>query len=140
MALPAGARVLAEDVTLFAPLAAAVATSQTETSTSYDDLATVGPAVTFTVGPSGIVEVTFSAQISNAGGNHAYMSFVLSGANTLAASDDRSIHFASTNAFRFSGSYLLTGLTPGSTVATAKYRVSANTGTFAVRSLHVKTF
>lgn len=119
---------------------ATVATSQTETSTSYDDLATVGPSVSVTVGASGIIEVSHSAQISNAGGNHAYQSFELSGANTAAAADSRAIYIASANVVGLSRTIGITGLTPGVTTVTCKYRVSANTGTFADRNLTVKTY
>jgi len=119
---------------------ATVATSQTTTSTSFTDLATVGPTVTVTVGDSGIVEVVLSTQISNVGGNHAYASFTTSGANVSAAADTRAIYIASTNVTRFSGSFPLTGLAPGITTFTMKYRVSASTGTFADRTLHIKTF
>src|SRR3990167_2601429 len=68
-----------------------VATSQTTTSSSYTDLATAGPAVTVTVGANGLLLVVISCISSNSvGGNRNKMSYALSGANTLAASDGHS--------------------------------------------------
>lgn len=98
----------------------AVATSQSTTSTAYVDLATVGPTVTVDVPASGTVLVGVGAYI---GGtlDIGIMSFVGSGANTIAAADSR--------AARMSGAVadvmkwvLLTGLAQGNTVLTAKYR------------------
>ena len=40
-------------------------------------------------------------------------------------------------AARMSAGYIITGLTAGSNVFTAKYRVSANTGTFQNRNISV---
>ena len=65
---------------------AEVLTSQTTTSTSYTDLATVGPAVTVTTGTSAIVLITTQASPSVQGPN-ACMSCAVSGATTIAASD-----------------------------------------------------
>jgi hypothetical protein len=77
---------------------AEVLTSQTTTSTSYTDLATVGPAVTVTTGTSAIVLITTQASPSVQGPN-ACMSCAVSGATTIAASDSfssRGISFNST--------------------------------------------
>jgi hypothetical protein len=39
--------------------------------------------------------------------------------------------------YQGSGTYLVTGLTPGPTTFTAKYRVTSGQGTFAMRSIVV---
>lgn len=122
---------------------ASVTTSQTTTSTSYTDLATVGPAVTVTIGANGLALVTFMAYIQHAvaSGNTGWVSFAMSGANTLAASDSYALMYQTwtANAFHQGGvSFMLTGLNPGSTTFTLKYRgSSANTTTYKNRRLSV---
>lgn len=115
-----------------APVGAVVATSQTTTSTSYTDLATVGPAVTATVGATGKALVSMHAAIANATSALAScMGFALSGATTLAASDPTCIGFTAPVAnggIRCGTIIMLTGLTAGSTTATAKYRMDPGVG------------
>jgi hypothetical protein len=74
----------------------------------------------------------------------AWMSFAVSGASTVAASDIRSLArehgtSSSTGYIQASAVYVVTGLTNGSNTFTAKYRVSGTTGTdaFANRSIIV---
>jgi len=118
---------------------AAVATTQNTTSTSYTDLTTSGPAVTVTTGTKALVIVgAFTGpQVAGASG---YMSFAVSGATTIAASDD----YAFVN--RGSGSNddnrgcfatRLTTLTAGSNTFTAKYKVSNNNADFGTRNIIV---
>jgi len=129
---------------------------ESTTSGSYADLATVGPTVTTTVGRSGRCLVTVGAEIHGAAAAGAaiatgsgYMSFALSGANIQSAIDDRavfgSIRYDATpnstmaldlrvGASRVS---LLTGLIPGETTFTAKYRRDTGTSEFADRNLTV---
>jgi hypothetical protein len=114
---------------------ATVATSETETSTSYDDLATVGPAVTVTTGTR--VLVTFGALFYNSGANLTWLSFAVSGATTLAAADARAISHASTSGFYLSRTMELTALTAGSNTFTLKYKVGAGTGTYQDRDIVV---
>ena len=115
-----------------------VATSETTTSTTYAALATA-QATTVTVGSSGMLLVGIKSTLQNSTlGAEAHMSFALSSANTLAADDARDIMFiAPVNGYyvRAGNTFLLTGLTAGSTVVTAQFRVSANTGTFSQRDL-----
>lgn len=114
------------------PTGAVVATSQTTTSTSYTDLATVGPAVTVTIGSTGKALVTMHSAIANNTANLAScMGFAVSGATTIAASDPTCIGFtsaASAVGIRAGSTILLTGLTPGSTTFTAKYRMDPGVG------------
>lgn len=116
---------------------ATVATSQTTTSTTYVDLATVGPSVTVTIGANGLALVAMSGRLNPGGaGQYALMSYSASGANTITASDNKAVYSKSDD----QGAgwvYLETGLATGSTTFTAKYRVVAGTGTFTDRRLSV---
>lgn len=120
---------------------ASVATEETTTSTTYVDLATVGPAVTVTVGVSGIAIVTLYAALKNSDATGtSFMDVGLSGANTRAAVDVTALGPVGTAYQRLGLSIVLTGLTPGATTFTAKYRTSgAATGTFSARRIGVVT-
>ena len=108
---------------------ATVATSQTTTSLSYTDLATAGPAVTVTTGTKALVIITTKLWQGTANPG-AFMSFAVSGATTVSASDIYGVstepQAASTYAgvIRASASTLLTGLTAGSNTFTGKYKTS----------------
>lgn len=116
-----------------------VATSETTTSLVYTDLATPGPSVTVTI-PAGttraLVIVTAEEKTSN-GSNSAFISFAVSGASTVGATDARAFEVQVNNFIRASATSVITGLTPGINTFTAKYRVSGATGTFAVRDITV---
>jgi hypothetical protein len=106
------------------PVSAIVPAAEGTTSITYDDLATVGPAVTVMVGASGRVLVTIGA---NFGGisDLPRMSFDVSGANTAAASELTLAGAGSPGLTVNSGlsrTHLMTGLTQGLTTFTAKYR------------------
>jgi hypothetical protein len=121
------------------PQTAAVATSETTASASYTDLATVGPAVTVTTGTSALVTVYCLAG-NNTGGQACFMGFAVSGATTVAAADAFSVEYFSSvgnNNSRICATFLVTGLTAGSNVFTAKYKASANTATFLDRKITV---
>lgn len=119
--------------------ASEILTFQTRALNVYGDLATVGPSVSVDTGASALV--LYGVTCSNAGaGGVCLMAFAISGATTVAATDDRSIQFKSVAAGDFSaisGISLVTGLTPGVNVFTAKYRIEVNTGTFARRTVVV---
>jgi hypothetical protein len=141
---------------------ALVAASESTASTSYADLATVGPVVTVYIGSSARCMVTVSSTISslaNAGtatqqwiGGNA--SFAVSGASTIAPSSDFYVGgetwYATASApvgFYLGGSRttLLTaarGLNPGLNTFTMKYlALSANPGaTFFDRTITVIPF
>lgn len=119
------------------PATTSVATSQTTTSTSYTDLATAGPAATVTIGANGLALVIITGKLFNSGVNDTFMGYAVSGANTVAATDTTAQVVNSTPGQRNSTMSLLTGLTPGSTTFTAKYRVAAGTGTFSDRNIIV---
>lgn len=117
----------------FNPSFSYISAGETTTSTSFTDLTTPGPAVTVTVPVSGKLLVMIGSRMDSKTGAYGnsgdgYMSWALSGANTAAASTSLGFlsgvvgmlddHYAYFNPFF---SYLLTGLTPGSTTVTAKY-------------------
>lgn len=121
---------------------ATVATTESTTSGSFTDLATVGPSVTVEVGPSGkvFVDIHSYMQCSLASGNSVQIGFVLSGANTLAAGAPHTVLYQTwiTNAFATLGDgFVLTGLNPGSTTFKMQYLTSAGTGTFRERKISV---
>lgn len=121
------------------PQAAAVATEQTTTSTSYADLSTSGPAVTVATGTKALVRL--GCQVKNTGAaNIVAMGFAVSGASTVAASDGA----ATVALAQVAGYYqqlfrevLVTGLTAGNNTFTAKYRVGGGTGSFLRRDISV---
>ena len=118
--------------------AGVVSTAQSTSSTTYTDLATVGPSATVTIRPSGKCLVVISAQIgftivgTRAGGA---ISYVASGANTIATSPSRSVnHFLDVagaptlqRVDQFGATFYHSGLTPGDTTFTMKYK-SQQTG------------
>lgn len=117
-----------------------IATSQTlGTSGSYLDLATVGPTVVITTGIQALVML--SASIANSGANDNYVSFAVSVGTTVAASDTRAIRTRGASSasilHRTSVCSLISALNSGSNTFTAKYKVSAITGTFVDRQMIV---
>lgn len=120
-----------------------VATGQGTTSTSYTNLGTVGPSVSLTVPSSGEVTVNVAATVTTQPANQTpYMSFELSGSNTASAADAKAALTAPRTTAgpggTLSRTFHLTGLTPGTTTFTAKYRVSGGTAsTFADRTIIV---
>lgn len=118
---------------------ATVATSQTTASSSYVDLATVGPTVTVTTGT--IAVAFFCAAVSNSGTSSATdVSVAVSGATSVAASDAwRTVldGVAGGNVNRSVGMHCFTGLIAGSNTFTMKYKTGSGTGTFANRELIV---
>lgn len=113
-----------------------VATSQTTTSTSFADLATVGPSVAVTVGATGKVKVTLSCRLKNTGANDCYVGIVVSGASTVAAATYMLQN--GTAESEFSRVHVFSGLSTGSTTFKMQYAVAAGTGTFAQRELIVE--
>jgi len=118
-----------------------VVTGETTSSTTYDNLATVGPAVTVTIGSNGLALLIITANQFNAtSGAFCFMGCVLSGSNVEAAADGNAYAVKNVGGSletNVSFVRLITGLSPGSTTFTAKYRVSSNTGTFTNRKIAV---
>lgn len=125
------------------PSTAAVATSQTTTSTSYTDLATSGPAVSLETGTTALVTVTAGISNTVSGSQISAMGFAISGATTVAASDSFSLQNQALAAVAgaqivASASFYVTSLTAGTNTFTSKYRVTGGTGSFALRSIIVE--
>lgn len=113
--------------------------AETTTSTSYTDLTSPGPSVTVTTSTNAIIMLCGRLS-NNAGGSSCRMAVDISGASTVAANDNRALDYESSNADdAIQSSYAFTeiGLTPGSNVFTAKYKVNSGTGTFDNRRLTV---
>lgn len=111
---------------------ALVATSETTSNAAYVDLTTPGPAVTMVTGSQALVTLSAQFQNGTANGSSA-MSVAVSGATTIAASDTVAIWFsggAATNVLfaRFGDTFIVTGLTPGANIFTAKYKCPGGTG------------
>ena len=124
------------------PAVQGIVTSETTASASYTDLATSGPAVTQTCFSRALVIV--SAQMSNdTGGETCFMSYALSGATAVSASDNRALMYesgAANDQIQHSFAEIRTGLTQGSNTFTAKYRVTGGTGTYLRRFISVLPF
>jgi len=122
------------------PTTDGILTSETTTSTTFANLATVGPSVTVDTGPYALVLI--HCQVENSGAGSAYAGVEVSGATSYAAALNRAVNvFNSANtrigastAMLFHGGLTLT---PGTNTFTMKYRVSSGTGTFADRRIIV---
>lgn len=141
------AALAAVDEALAGPMSTAtVATTQSTSSTTFTDLATVGPEVTHVIPSTGSVKVTLTALLitPDVTFTDAAMSIALSGANTAAAGTYPALRAGSrglaTGVFMdASRAFLITGLTPGSTTFTCKYKMStANAGNFSARNILVE--
>ncbi len=110
------------------PGTAEVLTTQTTTSTSFTDLATVGPAVTIDTGTSALVCIESQLTTADAGTSFAIASYTVSGATTTSAADDRSINeqggSVGSQNFRYGTCFLVSNLTPGTNIFTMKYRTT----------------
>jgi len=128
----------------FTSSTANTSTTQTTTSATYTDLATV-TSVTLTTGTKALVIVTVAGNITSADpARLAIASYAVSGATTIAASDQQSVAFGQfNNAGIYTGQgslvYFQTGLTAGSNTFTIKYKNSGGgaTASFANRTITV---
>jgi hypothetical protein len=114
-----------------------VTTSETTTSNSYTDLATFGPSVSIVTGTKALVMFSADHDIV-AGGEAARMSVAVSGATTIAASDEYGLRNETAVNVQLSYALLFTNLTPGTNIFTAKYKAqAAGTVRFANRRIVV---
>ena len=117
--------------------AATVTTAQTTTSTTYTDLATVGPAVTLITGTSVLVQIQTLG--SSTVTNRQLTSFAVSGATTVSAGTYVMPADITMDGPRVQ-SFVVTGLTAGSNTFTMKYKSSdGNTITWSQRVISVTT-
>lgn len=121
------------------PATALVATTETTSSTSFTDLATVGPTVTVTTGSSALIIIT--AQINNSTSSLAgVMAVDISGATTEAPSTTYQLRQESSGTSEFvqtSSCRFHTALTPGSNTFKAMYSVPGGVGQFVNRQITV---
>lgn len=101
---------------------------------------TTAISVTLTTGTSALVNFGVSAYGGGSGSGTPWTTISVSGATTLAASDDRGIVLDQTTAQQGSVAtcYVLTGLTAGTNTFTLNYRSGTSTTTFVRRHLVVK--
>jgi hypothetical protein len=123
------------------PATASVSTSQGSAITTFGDLATAGPAVTCTTGPKALVAVG-CVLTTDTTGIRAFMGYAVSGATTIAATDDTAVVNDSSAATKIIGASRVSmpTLTAGSNVFTSKYRVTSTNGTWAQRNIVVIPF
>lgn len=114
-----------------------LAADETRNNTTYGDLATVGPTVATTIPASGRLLVCVSADIISpnaAGGAGSYMSFAISGATTLAASDANALmswtYATPGHSHGFSSSGSVSGSCSGSTSGGQSFSGSISGSTF----------
>jgi hypothetical protein len=125
--------------------ASSIVTNESTTSSTYVDLATVGPTVTMTTGTSVVCHM-FANVVATAGSGGAAISVAVSGATTVAASDSpgangggwATVSAAAAFNYVMAGAVIFTGLTPGVNTFTLKYRVAGITGLFKGRRLVVQ--
>jgi hypothetical protein len=110
------------------PATAFVSTSEVTVSTTYADLATTTDQVTVNIGSSGLALVSISAMgYCTTAGLAGYLSFAVSGATTMAASDNYS-SFATDSGVNYAQDYAWThivpNLNPGATTFKMKYKIN----------------
>lgn len=119
-----------------------VATSQSTSSTTYTDLATVGPGVSVVSGTQAIVMLT-AGVLTDTNNSAAFAGYEISGATSRAATDAEALEIdgiTANNTIRATATSLATGLTAGTNTFLMKYRAGTNQATFANRQMIVFPF
>jgi hypothetical protein len=111
--------------------AAQILTNESTSSSSYTDLATTGPSVTVDTGTTALVII--SAQLVGAGGG--FVSVAVSGATTIAASDDQMLFGA--NIGPVSALAIISGLNAGLNTFTLRYKSASGSMSFLRRRIAV---
>lgn len=116
-----------------------VTASETTTSTTYTDLATSGPSVSIETGTEAVI--LWAAYVGNTTTNSAsWCTYAVQGTNTIAATDSRALvrEGMSTSGYMRAGQLsFITGLNPGINTFKMVYRVTSDTGVFALRQIIV---
>lgn len=113
-----------------------VTADESTSSTSYTNLTTTGPRVTVNVPRSGKLLVIW--RVESYGSTNGFSAPELSGANTYAANGGDAANSRSASLqYPTPGLKLFTGLNPGSTTVTLKYRTGSGTGNFYNRHMIV---
>jgi hypothetical protein len=125
----------------FNTASAVVATGEATTSTSYVAL-TTALAVTVTTGTKALVSIGSRFGNGATTNTSQYMGFAISGATTVAASDQYAIgynYFGSTVNYQpvQNGTFLVTGLTAGSNTFSTRYKTNGDSLTFTNRIISV---
>ena len=129
-------------VGLAAAVSATVATGQASSSTTYTDLATVGPVVSLVTGTKVLVTISVAFNVPTANST-AYVAVAVSGATTIAAADANgagpvSLIVSTANNGVLARTFALAGLTPGTNTFTLKYKLlGAVSTTFLNRDLTI---
>jgi len=112
---------------------AEVLTEETTTSLTFTDLTTAGPAVTVTTGTKALVIISATIQSFSADGIR--MSYAVSGATTIAASENFGIgsYQTSTSTAPTASRASVQTLTAGSNTFTTKYKSEAGAARYASR-------
>lgn len=117
---------------------ASVATQQDSTSTSYTDLATSGPAVVVTIAENRTAIVLMKTDMVNTTtADDLWVSFAVSGATTLAASDARAVRHNGSGGVQSYSAFETVALTAGTNTITMKYRTDGGTARWVNRNLAV---
>lgn len=130
------------------PAKSITTTSEATSSTSYTDLTTTTDQVTVPIGSSGMALVFITSSFTPAASNpcNLLVSYSMSGANTVSATDTKAIQYAEQintvyGATSLQAVFLETGLTAGFTTFKMKYRASAAvSSTFSNRRITVIPF
>jgi len=119
---------------------AEVITSQTTTSVTFADLSTAGPSVTVTTGTSALVFLSAYAANTLSAGYTGFIGINVSGASTIAATEDRGARtafYGNGTSINLAACVKITGLTAGSNVFKLQYKCDGSTIAFANRSIIV---
>lgn len=124
----------------FAQTSGETTTSTTYTSTLSGGAGTAGPSFPINTGVKALVSF-HCRQSTSVATTNVWTSVAVSGASTIAASDNVSTSMDIVSSQIFHGlTYVETGLTAGVNTFAMQYRVSGGTGTFASRRLNVVPF
>lgn len=122
---------------------ARVATDEASTSTTYADLATVGPSVSIVTGTSVLITMNCNCYSTSGLTQNIWVSFTVSGASTLAADDTRSslttVYGITGHNAALASTLLITGLTAGLNAFVLKYRTDSGTSRWTQRNIVVQT-
>lgn len=126
------------------PAGATVTTDQATSSSSFADLATVGPSVEVDTGTSAIISIQatmdqVSADSGTSGGSNT-ASYAVSGATTISASVEWRIcrdGMSADNPIRYGITHFRDDLNPGTNTFTMKYLIGSTKGHFSYRHIVV---
>jgi hypothetical protein len=114
-------------------------TSATYTSTLSGGAGTAGPSFPIGTGVKALIAIS-CRQSTSVTSTNVWTSVAISGASTIAASDNWSISYDQTGQLYHGLTYVETGLTAGVNTLSMAFRVSGGTGTFSTRRLNCVPF